>query len=843
MKRLFLKLSLCFIGIWLTTFLGLSQTSTISINTQRQTIRGFGGMNFPRWIADLTSAQAATAFGNGNGQIGLSILRISVPPNSSDWAGEVATAQRAKSYGAIVFATPWSPPASMKSNGNTTGGSLNTSSYGAYANHLRDFCNYMSTNGASLHAISVQNEPDFVPDYESCGWTATQIKTFLDNNASVIPVNIIAPETVHPKSDWFNTLSSSSQLDIYADHLYGGNPTNFNKEHWMTEHYTNSSISGNQWPDALDVGIEIANCMNNNYNAYIWWYIRRSYGLIDESGNITKRGYIMSHFSKFVRPGYIRVDATYSPASGLYITAYKSGTTLVIVAINKSSSSRNVTFNFSGSQATNFTKYETTGSANVANRGAVSGGASMTNTLASNSANTFVGTIGSTCTPTAIVPYIQVNGGNFQQTSSVTVSSGSTVVLGPQPTTGGSWSWSGCGTSGTSRQQTITPASSCTATATYTNTCGAQSTQNFNITVSGGGSGSDIWLEAECGTVGSLWNIVADGNASHDQYVTIKSGNNSTGSAPSSSTGHITYPFSVSSSGTYTLWARVIAPNANDDSYWVRMDNGSWFNWNNITTSSSWTWDDCQSYTLSAGNHTLTIAYREDGARLDKILLTGTGTTPSGEGTAAGNCGSSGGNYTITVRARGTAGSEQIRLTAGGNAIQTWTLTTGMRNYSATTSNSGGINVEFINDGSGRDVQVDYIQVGGSTLQAENQVTNTGVWQNSKCGGSNSEWLHCNGYIAFGAYKDAEIIMEPAVELNNIRIYPNPASTLMNVELPYFESDRHPIAIYNLAGHLVKNTNARDRITEIDISDLNPGYYLVKVTLNNDCYSSKFLKQ
>ena len=233
MKKVCLKISLCCLSIALISICAFSQTSTISINTNRQTIRGFGGMNFPRWIADLTSAQATTAFGNGSGQIGLSILRISVPPNSGDWGGEVATAQRAKSYGAIVFATPWSPPASMKSNGSTVGGSLNSSSYGAYANHLRDFCNYMSNNGASLYAISVQNEPDWVPDYESCGWSASQMRTFLDNNASVIPVLVIAPETVNPQSSWYNTLSSASQLDIYADHLYGGGPTSFSKEHWI----------------------------------------------------------------------------------------------------------------------------------------------------------------------------------------------------------------------------------------------------------------------------------------------------------------------------------------------------------------------------------------------------------------------------------------------------------------------------------------------------------------------------------------------------------------------------------------------------------------------------------
>lgn len=29
-----------------------------------------------------------------------------------------------------------------------------------------------------------------------------------------------------------------------------------------------------------------------------------------EDGTISKRGYNMAHFSKFVRPGYVRIDAT-----------------------------------------------------------------------------------------------------------------------------------------------------------------------------------------------------------------------------------------------------------------------------------------------------------------------------------------------------------------------------------------------------------------------------------------------------------------------------------------------------------------------------------------------------
>jgi len=111
---------------------------------------------------------------------------------------------------------------------------------------------------------------------------------------------------------------------------------------------------------------------------------------------------------------------------------------------------------------------------------------------------------GGSCNPTSITPYIQVNDGSWQQTSSVSVSSGAKVKFGPQPVSGGSWSWSGGGTSGSSREQTIYPSSSCTATATYTNSCGAQSRKNFNITVngSGGSTTTSTWGSTTTSTSG-----------------------------------------------------------------------------------------------------------------------------------------------------------------------------------------------------------------------------------------------------------------------------------------------------------------------------------------------------
>lgn len=90
---------------------------------------------------------------------------------------------------------------------------------------------------------------------------------------------------------------------------------------------------------------------------------------------------------------------------------------------------------------------------------------------------------GGSCAATGITPYVQVNS-VWTQTATATVRSGTKVVLGPQLSSGGSWSWNGgCGTSGTSREQTIYPTADCDIVATYTNSCGAKSTYTFQMKI------------------------------------------------------------------------------------------------------------------------------------------------------------------------------------------------------------------------------------------------------------------------------------------------------------------------------------------------------------------------
>ena len=138
---------------------------------------------------------------------------------------------------------------------------------------------------------------------------------------------------------------------------------------------------------------------------------------------------------------------------------------------------------------------------------------------------------------------------------------------------------------------------------------------------------NDTWLEAECGEVGSTWEEKSDSNASGSSYVEIAPGNNSMSSAPDSASDRIDYQFEINKSGDYHLWGRLRTPSPSDDSFWIKVDDGPWSIWY-TGVFTEWGWKKQRTHSLSAGTHQLSIAYREDGAQLDKLYLTSGNTTP-----------------------------------------------------------------------------------------------------------------------------------------------------------------------------------------------------------------------
>lgn len=169
-----------------------------------------------------------------------------------------------------------------------------------------------------------------------------------------------------------------ANCDLFGTHFYGTQRDwmdypeleNSGKEIWMTEVYVPNSEqdSANRYPEAIQVSENIHNAMVvGNMNAYTWWYIRRNYGLMTEDGKISKRGYCMAQYSKYVRPGDVRVEVTEQPDDNVYLSAYKNDNNQVtIVAINNGNTEYSQPFSLQGQNISNVDRYRTSANENLA---------------------------------------------------------------------------------------------------------------------------------------------------------------------------------------------------------------------------------------------------------------------------------------------------------------------------------------------------------------------------------------------------------------------------------------------------------------------------------------------
>jgi fibronectin type 3 domain-containing protein len=205
-------------------------------------------------------------------------------------------------------------------------------------------------------------------------------------------------------------------------------------------------------------------------------------------------------------------------------------------------------------------------------------------------------------------------------------------------------------------------------------------------------NGGILSMEAEHGTLGSRWLTGVNAGASGGAFIEIDPVYNNTGSAPAGTTAEYlaAYDFHISTNGNHRFWFRMYSDNANDDSFFWRIDSGSWIQENGRFGIGSWySTDNTQVDNLSAGDHVLQVSYRENGARLDKFVIQLDGlTAPSGVGPAESSR-SFGGPPTVPTGLGATAVSaSQINVS--------WTASLGATSYNVKRSTTSGAPYETV---------------------------------------------------------------------------------------------------------------------------------------------------
>ncbi|EHQ25329.1 glycoside hydrolase [Mucilaginibacter paludis] len=364
----------------------LKGTAVIDGGTLYQAIDGIGFSS--AWCGQLSTAKNNALYGT----LGMSLLRVRIDQNSANWADETANSAAAHAAGVKVLGSEWSPPVAWTSNGQSTGGYLLPQYYANYASYL----NQAATN-IGLDFVSFQNEPDISG---AVLWTPAQILTFVKNNSATIGKPIVMPESFHFDDAYsdpvLNDADAVNKVTYVGGHIYGSglnvhqNAINKGKHVWMTEYYINGQTDITA---CMTIAKNISDCMNNQMSTYFWWWVNdndTNVNLVTNSGTIFKNGYTIGQFAKWVRPGKVRIAATYNPSSGVYLTAYRNGG-IVLVAVNTSTSAVSQSFtlqNITGLSSFNVT--QTSSSQNMANLASVAvTGNAFTYTLPAQSVTTF----------------------------------------------------------------------------------------------------------------------------------------------------------------------------------------------------------------------------------------------------------------------------------------------------------------------------------------------------------------------------------------------------------------------------------------------------------------------
>jgi len=279
-----------------------------------------------------------------------------------------------------ILGSPWSPPAWMKDNHSTVGGSLLPQYYKVYANYFVKYIGSMKAQGITIDAITPQNEPLNPDNNPSLYMTAKQQDSFIKYNLGpafktanlTTKILLYDHNCDHPEYpiSILDNAATRTFVDGSAFHLYNGEISALTAVHnaypsknlYFTEQYT---ASNSVFRDELKWHLKnviIGSMRNWSRNALEWNLANdTAFGMHTPGGCTTCKGaltinrndvarnvsyYIIGHASKFVPAGSVRVGSNL--VSSLYTVAFKTpdGSKVLIVENDGNSTETfNISFN------------------------------------------------------------------------------------------------------------------------------------------------------------------------------------------------------------------------------------------------------------------------------------------------------------------------------------------------------------------------------------------------------------------------------------------------------------------------------------------------------------------
>lgn len=239
-----------------------------------------------------------------------------------------------------ILGSPWSPPAWMKTNENSKGGSLRPEFYETYARYLVKYIQSMKKEGIVIDAITIQNEPLHPGNNPSLLMPQDKQATFIKKNLgpafrqAKISTKIIIYDHNADRPDYpisvLNDPEARQYIDGSAFHLYGGNVENIRSVHeahpdknlYFTEQWIGApgNFAGDfSWHTKnLIIGASRNWCKtvlewnlaaDPKQNPHTIGGCTECLGAITIGENVIRNPayYIVAHASKFVRPNSIRI--------------------------------------------------------------------------------------------------------------------------------------------------------------------------------------------------------------------------------------------------------------------------------------------------------------------------------------------------------------------------------------------------------------------------------------------------------------------------------------------------------------------------------------------------------